>query len=180
MLSRIASSLRQSVQRLTRGGGPAVFAGTDEAGNKYFYEPAEDSESRPNAAERRWVEYRDQQDPTKLPVEWSSWLSRSRRHAPTPDEMAALAQHRAIVKQRAKLWEEEEERRRFREKSLQHDIQRHEGAEDLDAEGAARMAHRLSQAMLHRVRSATPCPPPPTASNPPSGAPHPPPPTTPN
>ncbi|CAI5995988.1 unnamed protein product, partial [Closterium sp. NIES-64] len=107
--------------------------------------------------------------------EWASWLSRSRLHAPTPDEIAALAQHRAIVKQRAKLWEQEEERRRFREKSLQHDMQRHEGAEDLDAEGAARMTHRLSQAMLHRVRSATPRPPPPPSTPPrsPSAAPHP-------
>ncbi|CAI5535866.1 unnamed protein product [Closterium sp. Naga37s-1] len=107
------------------------------------------------AGERRWVECRSGADPTKLPVEWASWLSRSRLHAPTPDEIAALAQHRAIVKQRAKLWEQEEERRRFREKSIQHDMQRHEGAgdtrvQDLDAEGAARMTHCLSQAMLHR------------------------------
>lgn len=95
------------------------LVGKDRAGNTYYRQSRKVDGA---LTERRYVEYKGDSDPRTLPVEWSSWLMGRRKEAPTPEEIMALEAYRKRVKMNAAMVEKEEEKRRFRSKSLQQDV----------------------------------------------------------
>lgn len=95
----------------------------DKVGNIYYQHSRQIDGA---LTEKRWVEFKGDPDPTTLPVEWRSWLIGQRKLAPTSEEIMALEAHRKQVKLNAAKFEKEEEKRRFRSKSLLHDA----GAEE--------------------------------------------------
>ncbi|XP_017980156.1 PREDICTED: uncharacterized protein LOC108662924 [Theobroma cacao] len=48
--------------------------------------------------EKRWVEFKGEQDPTTIPVEWICWLNGQRKKAPTPEEIMELEARRERVR----------------------------------------------------------------------------------
>ncbi|KAH9315281.1 hypothetical protein KI387_023908, partial [Taxus chinensis] len=95
------------------------MVGTDKIGNRYFTR-TEDIDGA--LKEKRWVEFKDDSDPTTLPVEWISWLTGQRKKAPTAQEMMELQVQRERVKMNAATLQKEEEKRCFRAKSLQQSM----------------------------------------------------------
>eukprot|EP00850_Spirogloea_muscicola_P015641 SM000122S25748 [mRNA] locus=s122:86928:89032:+ [translate_table: standard] len=70
----------------------------------------------PAEGERRWVQFKERiPDPRSLPVEWASWLANT-------------------------LLEKEEEKRRYRAKSIQESA----GADDMSAESMGRLLEQIS------------------------------------
>lgn len=98
---------------------PSTLAGIDKSGNRYFTR-TEDMDGA--LKERRLVKFKSDSDPTTLPVEWISWLTGQRKEAPTPQEMLELEAQRERVKMNAAILQKEEEKRRFRAKSLQQSM----------------------------------------------------------
>ncbi|KAI5080110.1 hypothetical protein GOP47_0005589 [Adiantum capillus-veneris] len=94
------------------------LVGKDNAGN-VFYRHSTTVDGA--VTERRWVEYAGEPNPRNLPAEWYSWLIGRRKDAPTSEEIMGLEAYRQRVKMNAAIVEKEEEKRRFRQKSLQHD-----------------------------------------------------------
>ncbi|MCO5580767.1 hypothetical protein L7F22_034637 [Adiantum nelumboides] len=94
------------------------LVGKDNSGN-VFYRHSITVDGA--VAERRWVDYVGDPNPRNLPVEWYSWLIGRRKDAPTPEEMVALEAYRKRVKMNAAIVESEEEKRQFRQQSLQQD-----------------------------------------------------------
>lgn len=94
------------------------IVGKDKAGNAFYRQSRKVDGA---VTERRWVEYTGDPNPRTLPVEWLSWLTGQRKVAPTPEEIMALEAHRKFVKMKVAMVEKEEEKRRFRSKSLQQD-----------------------------------------------------------
>ncbi|MCO5595499.1 hypothetical protein L7F22_049543 [Adiantum nelumboides] len=94
------------------------LVGKDNSGNAFFRHSTTVDGA---VAERRWVEYVGEPNPRNLQAEWYSWLIGRRKDAPTPEEMVALEAYRQRVKMNAAIVESEEEKRRFRQQSLQQD-----------------------------------------------------------
>ncbi|KAK6269640.1 hypothetical protein POUND7_006745 [Theobroma cacao] len=91
-----------------------TFIGVDKAGNRYF--------TRKEGIdgilkEKRWVEFKGEQDPTTIPVEWICWLNGQRKKAPTPEEIMELEARRERVRLNVVLLKKEEEERKAREGS---------------------------------------------------------------
>ncbi|XVE50656.1 hypothetical protein DITRI_Ditri01bG0180800 [Diplodiscus trichospermus] len=91
-----------------------TFAGADKAGNRYF---TKKEEIDGILKEKRWVEFKGEQDPTSVPVEWICWLNRQRKRAPTPEEIMELESRRERVRLNVALLKKEEEERKAREGS---------------------------------------------------------------
>eukprot|EP00270_Netrium_digitus_P005053 TRINITY_DN1656_c0_g1_i4.p1 TRINITY_DN1656_c0_g1~~TRINITY_DN1656_c0_g1_i4.p1 ORF type:complete len:194 (-),score=51.73 TRINITY_DN1656_c0_g1_i4:153-734(-) len=111
MLSRASRLLGGLVDKLAK----RELVGVDRAGNKYFRQEPQEGEQK----EKRWVAFSGAPDPAIVPAEWTSWLSHVRKTPPSTHEMEEIARHRAMVKERAAVLEKEEEKRRYRAKSLQ-------------------------------------------------------------
>jgi len=82
----------QRLQRALGVGKERFFVGNDLAGNSYYEKHVADTaEARP----RRFVNFKsNHDDPTlyrthHLPPQWSSWLSFTRKHPPTIEELQA-------------------------------------------------------------------------------------------
>eukprot|EP00252_Welwitschia_mirabilis_P017094 TRINITY_DN37986_c0_g1_i1.p1 TRINITY_DN37986_c0_g1~~TRINITY_DN37986_c0_g1_i1.p1 ORF type:complete len:176 (+),score=36.26 TRINITY_DN37986_c0_g1_i1:165-692(+) len=104
------------VSRITGWLRPRSNVGVDKFGNRYFVRTeTRDGELK----ERRWVEYKNEEDPTALPVEWVSWLTGRRKEAPTLEESLELEARRERVRINAAMLQKEEEKRHFRAKTLQ-------------------------------------------------------------
>jgi NADH:ubiquinone oxidoreductase subunit len=74
--------------------------GFDSAGNKYYRQ--HDRTPEGDALERRLVKYASSDyDPTKLPVEWSQWLQKTRADAPDAAAIALGEESRAASAERA-------------------------------------------------------------------------------
>ncbi|XP_074590968.1 uncharacterized protein LOC141846805 [Curcuma longa] len=86
------------------------LVGVDKVGNRYFTR-AEEIDGI--VKEKRWVIFKDEAEPTSIPVEWICWLNGQRKKAPTQEEMVELETRRALIKQNVALLKkkEEEERR---------------------------------------------------------------------
>ncbi|XP_022717914.1 uncharacterized protein LOC111276439 isoform X3 [Durio zibethinus] len=67
--------------------------------------------------EKRWVEFKGEEDPTSIPVEWICWLNGQRKIAPTPEEIMELEARRERVRLNVALLKKEEEERKAREGS---------------------------------------------------------------
>ncbi|OMO83482.1 NADH:ubiquinone oxidoreductase, 17.2kDa subunit [Corchorus capsularis] len=91
-----------------------TFIGLDKAGNRYF---ARKEEIDGILKEKRWVEFKGEQDPTTIPVEWICWLNGQRKKAPTPEEIMELEARRERVRLNVALIKKEEEERKAREGS---------------------------------------------------------------
>ncbi|TYI96654.1 hypothetical protein E1A91_D01G088300v1 [Gossypium mustelinum] len=101
-----------------------TFIGVDKAGNRYFTRKEEI-----DVKEKRWVEFKGEQDPTSISVEWICWLNGQRKVAPTPEEMMELEARRERVRLNVahlsclflffgkKVLKKEEEERKAREGS---------------------------------------------------------------
>ncbi|KAL3821050.1 hypothetical protein ACJIZ3_006955 [Penstemon smallii] len=89
-----------------------TLVGMDKTGNRYFArtEPVDGI-----MKEKRWVQFKGEQDPTSVPVEWICWLNGQRKRAPTPEEMAELEARRERVKLNVALLKKEEEERKAKE-----------------------------------------------------------------
>lgn len=74
--------------------------GVDKSGNRYFSR-VEDVDGV--MKEKRWVEFKGDQEPTTVPVEWICWLNGQRKKAPTPEELAEMEARRERVKQNVEL-----------------------------------------------------------------------------
>lgn len=106
-MSRIWSRLSAYIRNRT-------FIGADKAGNQYYVRTEQiDGIMK----EKRWVEFKGEDDPTSIPVEWICWLNGQRKRAPTPEEMAMLEARRQRVKENVALLKKEEEERKAREGS---------------------------------------------------------------
>jgi NADH dehydrogenase [ubiquinone] 1 alpha subcomplex assembly factor 2 len=66
--------------------------GTDPLGNAYFQSLDKNLEGE--IIERRSVKYRGDPDPTGLPPEWASWLSKTRHEPPAEGEIKRGQQRR--------------------------------------------------------------------------------------
>ncbi|KAJ7560090.1 hypothetical protein O6H91_04G113000 [Diphasiastrum complanatum] len=108
---------REMLAKLARLLRRRELIGTDKAGNCYYLH---NEKIEGALVEKRWVEFKDGPDPKTIPVEWTSWLAGTRNIAPTPEEMSQLEEQRRLIKVKALFLEKEEEKRRFRAKSLQH------------------------------------------------------------
>ncbi|KAE8654231.1 ATP synthase gamma chain 1 [Hibiscus syriacus] len=86
-----------------------TFIGVDKAGNRYF---TRKEEIDGILKEKRWVEFKGEQDPTSIPVEWICWLNGQRKIAPTPEEMMELEARRERVRLNVALLKKEEEERK--------------------------------------------------------------------
>ncbi|KAB2044339.1 hypothetical protein ES319_D01G082800v1 [Gossypium barbadense] len=91
-----------------------TFIGVDKAGNRYF---TRKEEIDGILKEKRWVEFKGEQDPTSISVEWICWLNGQRKVAPTPEEMMELEARRERVRLNVALLKKEEEERKAREGS---------------------------------------------------------------
>ncbi|KAL4308662.1 hypothetical protein GQ457_01G006270 [Hibiscus cannabinus] len=91
-----------------------TFVGVDRAGNRYF---TRKEEIDGILKEKRWVEFKGEQDPTSISVEWICWLNGQRKIAPTPEEMMELEARRERVRLNVALLKKEEEERKAREGS---------------------------------------------------------------
>ncbi|KAK6229731.1 NADH dehydrogenase [ubiquinone] 1 alpha subcomplex subunit 12 - like 1 [Theobroma cacao] len=91
-----------------------TFIGIDKAGNRYF---TRKEEIDGILKEKRWVEFKGEQDPTTIPVEWICWLNGQRKKAPTPEEIMELEARRERVRLNVALLKKEEEEREAREGS---------------------------------------------------------------
>mmetsp|Transcript_43247 Transcript_43247/g.108355 ORF Transcript_43247/g.108355 Transcript_43247/m.108355 type:complete len:163 (-) Transcript_43247:588-1076(-) len=110
------------------------MVGADVAGNKYFRWKEKNHEGE--MVEKRVCEYPDDDyDPTTVPVIWKSWLQGAREHPPSEADMAMIAKREADLKQKVAALEVEEEKRRFKAKSL-------EGS-DMEEHGEAVIMHML-------------------------------------
>ncbi|XP_022753122.1 NADH dehydrogenase [ubiquinone] 1 alpha subcomplex assembly factor 2-like isoform X5 [Durio zibethinus] len=72
-----------------------TFIGVDKAGNRYF---TRKEEIDGILKEKRWVEFKREQDPTFIPVEWICWLNGQRKIAPTLEEIMELEARREHVR----------------------------------------------------------------------------------
>ncbi|XP_017980155.1 PREDICTED: uncharacterized protein LOC108662923 [Theobroma cacao] len=72
-----------------------TFIGINKAGNRYF---TRKEEIDGILKEKRWVEFKGEQDPTTIPVEWICWLNGQRKKAPTPEEIMELEARRERVR----------------------------------------------------------------------------------
>ncbi|PPS08477.1 hypothetical protein GOBAR_AA12178 [Gossypium barbadense] len=78
-----------------------TFIGVDKAGNRYFTRKEEIDgifSVYVLVKEKRWVEFKGEQDPTSISVEWICWLNGQRKVAPTPEEMMELEARRERVR----------------------------------------------------------------------------------
>ncbi|KAK8369048.1 hypothetical protein V6Z12_A01G085500 [Gossypium hirsutum] len=91
-----------------------TFIGVDKAGNRYF---TRKEEIDGILKEKRWLEFKGEQDPTSISVEWICWLNGQRKVAPTPEEMMELEARRERVRLNVALLKKEEEERKAREGS---------------------------------------------------------------
>ncbi|XWS51853.1 hypothetical protein CRYUN_Cryun11dG0018100 [Craigia yunnanensis] len=91
-----------------------TFIGVDKVGNRYF---TRKEEIDGILKEKRWVEFKGEQDPTSIPVEWICWLNGQRKISPTPEEIMELEARRERVKLNVALLKKEEEERKAREGS---------------------------------------------------------------
>ncbi|KAL2650140.1 hypothetical protein R1flu_018268 [Riccia fluitans] len=133
--------IRRFVDRLLSYKG-RVKVGADKYGNSYYQK----QEMKEGAlVERRWVEYKGEPDSTALPVEWTSWLSGTRKGAPTPEEVAALEAHRENARKMAALYEKKEEERRMRARLTQRGVK----ADDLTLENMEVMMRQISGSDLN-------------------------------
>ncbi|XP_022753118.1 NADH dehydrogenase [ubiquinone] 1 alpha subcomplex assembly factor 2-like isoform X2 [Durio zibethinus] len=89
-----------------------TFIGVDKAGNRYFTRKEEI-----DVKEKRWVEFKREQDPTFIPVEWICWLNGQRKIAPTLEEIMELEARREHVRLNVAFLKREEEERKVREGS---------------------------------------------------------------
>ncbi|BBN11317.1 NADH dehydrogenase [ubiquinone] 1 alpha subcomplex assembly factor 2 [Marchantia polymorpha subsp. ruderalis] len=129
MFRRLVSKLRSYSGR--------VKVGVDKYGNSYYRRP----ENVDGAlVEKRWVEFNAEPDPTTVPVEWTSWLSGTRKEAPTKQEILDLEAHRQNVRMAAALYEKEEEIRRVKAKLSQQGLK----ADDLSLEDMQVMLRQIS------------------------------------
>ncbi|XP_024529055.1 uncharacterized protein LOC9650120 isoform X2 [Selaginella moellendorffii] len=121
MLARISqwvakASGGRSVAWIVKLNGGKELIGRDDGGNTYFRKPFVNDLGV--STEKRWMEFAGDPDPTTVPVEWSRWLTYTRKDAPTPQELVDKALYRKNVKIKAALIQKEEEKRIFRAKSL--------------------------------------------------------------
>ncbi|GLB42359.1 putative accessory subunit of the mitochondrial membrane respiratory chain NADH dehydrogenase (Complex I), that is believed not to be involved in catalysis [Lyophyllum shimeji] len=80
------------IARLLRSFRPSRCVGSDLAGNRYYEHPNLNDARRT----RRTVQYRNPEDMwdyiggrKRLPIQWSTWLSHTRAHPPTLEELQA-------------------------------------------------------------------------------------------
>ncbi|XWS27830.1 hypothetical protein CRYUN_Cryun25bG0013500 [Craigia yunnanensis] len=86
-----------------------TFIGVDKAGNRYF---TIKEEIDCILKEKRWVEFKGEQEPTSIPVEWICWLNGQRKIAPTPEEIMELEARREHVRLNVALLKKEKEERK--------------------------------------------------------------------
>ncbi|KAK9084821.1 hypothetical protein Sjap_025232 [Stephania japonica] len=91
-----------------------TLAGIDKSGNKYY---TRKEEVDGILKEKRWVDFKGEEDSTSIPVEWICWLNGQRKKAPTPEEMVELEAKRERVKLNVARLKKEEEERKSREHS---------------------------------------------------------------
>ncbi|KAK9089701.1 hypothetical protein Scep_028783 [Stephania cephalantha] len=91
-----------------------TLLGIDRAGNKYY---TRKEEVDGILKEKRWVDFKGEEDSTSIPVEWICWLNGQRKKAPTPEEMVELEAKRERVKLNVARLKKEEEERKSREHS---------------------------------------------------------------
>eukprot|EP00850_Spirogloea_muscicola_P006648 SM000032S12032 [mRNA] locus=s32:82671:84951:- [translate_table: standard] len=102
---------------------------------------AEPSQRAAHEGERRWVQFKERiPDPRSLPVEWASWLANTRASAPTQQEIDMMVAQRRLIKYKATMLEKEEEKRRYRAKSIQESA----GADDMSAESMGRLLEQIT------------------------------------
>lgn len=87
-----------------------TVVGVDKTGNRYFTRMEEVDGI---AKERRWVQFKGEEDPTSIPVEWICWLNGQRKRAPSLEEMTDLEAKRERVKQNVALLKKEEEEKKL-------------------------------------------------------------------
>eukprot|EP00691_Histiona_aroides_P001580 EC851929.1.p1 GENE.EC851929.1~~EC851929.1.p1 ORF type:complete len:161 (+),score=48.82 EC851929.1:28-510(+) len=85
--------------------------GVDATGNKYFEAPADE----PGKPPRRIVKYKDDIDPSTIPVEWHSWLHGMRATAPTPEEIAQLTRNKEELARKGREWDAQDRKLRLQE-----------------------------------------------------------------
>lgn len=66
------------------------YVGVDNAGNAYFIKVEKGLNG--DLIEKRFVKYAGDYDPSKLPAEWASWLSKLRVNPPTTSDHVGTGQ----------------------------------------------------------------------------------------
>jgi NADH:ubiquinone oxidoreductase subunit len=65
-----------------------ILVGCDRHGNKYYKSTTKNGEHVGRyGTERRWVIYKGQAEPTKIPPCWHSWMHHMRVEPPTEEEL---------------------------------------------------------------------------------------------
>ncbi|KAF8631343.1 hypothetical protein AX15_002455 [Amanita polypyramis BW_CC] len=97
---------------------PRVYAGQDMEGNKFYEYPASSSDPRRT---KRMVQYRHPDDMweyigggRRLSVQWTSWLTHTRFHPPTLEELQVDLERQQRVKADAALIEARDNENRVR------------------------------------------------------------------
>ncbi|BGP24623.1 hypothetical protein JCM10295v2_003541 [Rhodotorula toruloides] len=114
-------SLIRSAVRLLRLGKYKHFQGTDLNGNEFFERPHPEAPSEWRQA-KRYVEYLKAEPLSEygyksIPVQWSSWLRRTRRDPPTLQELQSDVQRQLKLQENVRRLEQEyrEEKMRLAE-----------------------------------------------------------------
>ncbi|KAH0580821.1 hypothetical protein H2248_011980 [Termitomyces sp. 'cryptogamus'] len=109
--------------RLLQRFRPTRYVGQDLAGNR-FYEQTNTANGRP----RRTVQYRNPEDVwqyiggrQKLAIQWSTWLSHTRQHPPTLEELQTDAERQRRVQANVALIEARDREERAQVLRLQQE-----------------------------------------------------------